>query len=920
MPATPLVERLRFRRAPLAAAAGWFALGILGAHVVLAHSSFTPVPMLLAALTLLGLLAVVALSRTLRIAWLAVGAVWLILGFAAAQWQPSPASPGALMHYADNLTRTVRGHVVRVRPPSALEPSETSQLEQDQTPAWERTEEAPTSAKSSVTVDLSLDSIEDVTPDASTMVAVQGGIRVALYDPTPALAGLPCGERLELPLRLKPPERFRDPGAFQYGDYMLTQGVALQSGVAASRVQVLGTSPPTLRCRLSAAQAWASGRLLAFVDSAASHRLPRLLRLDRADARMLDAMLFGDRTGLTHTLRTGFERTGTFHLFVVSGLHVALLAAAVFGLLTRLRLPQSAATLLTIAATGSYTALTGFGQPAQRALVMTSVYLLARLLSRDRDVLNALGAAALALLLWSPSSLFDASFQMTALVIVAIGGIAVPLGRWTFLRYARATHDVFEPARTRADRRESQLIVMLELWGETLAELLGPWPRRLPARVVRACLWTLELMLVGLVAELVMALPMATYFHRAAIFGVPANMVVLPVVAILAMAAVTTFVCSLLSPWLAVLPSAATALLLHGVAWAIHGISHLAAADVRVPGPAPWVAALALLGWAACCWAVRRSRWTAYTAVLALPLIAAMVLWPERPITTPGALEITAIDVGQGDSLLAVNPAGGTMLIDAGGPVGRNGSAEVVANFDLGEQVVAPYLWSRRLRRLDIVVLTHAHTDHMGGMPAILEDFRPRELWVSYPADAGPHSPLYAALLAQAARLGIRVRHLHAGDRQPWGSVSISVLAPQPAYVNLLPPRNDDSLVLAMHFGRASALLEGDAERPSEEAMLAAGLVGPVTLLKIGHHGSRTSTTQPFLDAAAPADAVVSVGRRNTFGHPRGEVIARLAARGTHLFRTDELGLSTFLLTPDGSIREIVDGVPLPPTRQVNPR
>ena len=900
---------MRLRRAPLAAAAVCFALGILASRIELARFSFTPLTMLLAALLLLGGLSVFALRHSPRVAWLAVASVWLTLGFAAAQWQPSPAAPVALMHFADNLSRTVRGRVVRVHLPLPDLPADISQSDQDQAPAWESSEDTPSSAHSSVSVDLALDSIEDVTPDTSTMVPATGGIRVALYEPLDAVRSLHCGDRVDLPLRLKPPQRFRDPGAFQYGDYMLTQGIALQAGVSAARVQILGASPPTLRCRLVAAQSWASQRLLAFVDSPAELAVPRAFQLDRADARMLSAMLFGDRAGLTHALRTGFERTGTFHLFVVSGLHVALLGGGVYWLLIRLRAPAWLATLLTIGAAAAYAALTGFGQPAQRALVMTSVYLIARLLSRNRDTLNALGAAVLALLLWSPSSLFDASFQMTALVIVAIGGIAIPMGEWSFLRYARATREVFSDGFTpRADRREAQLIVMLEVWGEAFAGLFGAWSRRLPARLVRAVLWTFELALIGAIAELVMVLPMATYFHRAAIFGVPANMIVLPVVGLLAIVAVATFLCSLLSPWLALLPAAATAVLLHGVASAIHRISHLAAADVRVPGPVWWVAGLALLGWAACCWAVRRSRWGALAAAVALPLVAALVLWPEPAVTTPGTLEITAIDVGQGDSLLAVNPDGGTMLIDAGGPVGHNGAAEAVTNFDLGEEVVAPYLWSRRLRRVGVVVLTHAHTDHMGGMAAILEDFRPRELWVGI----DPRSPLYTALLAEAARLGIRVRHLHSGDHETWGKVEIAVLAPAAGYANLAAPRNDDSLVLHMQFGRASVLLEGDAERPSEEAMLAAGLVHPVTLLKVGHHGSRTSTTQAFLDAAAPQDAVISVGWRNTFGHPRGEVIARFAARGTRLFRTDEFGLCTFLLTPDGDIREIAAGTAVP--------
>jgi len=154
---------------------------------------------------------------------------------------------------------------------------------------------------------------------------------------------------------------------------------------------------------------------------------------------------------------------------------------------------------------------------------------------------------------------------------------------------------------------------------------------------------------------------------------------------------------------------------------------------------------------------------------------------------------------------------------------------------------------------------------------------------------------------------------MHSGDRTRWGQVDISVLAPAPTYANHAAPKNDDSLVLRMQFGKSSAQLEGDAETPSEDAMVAAGLVQPVTLLKVGHHGSKTSTTPEFLAAASPEDAVISVGLRNTFGHPRPEIVGRLAAAHTRLFRTDQFGLTTFLLTPDGQIREVVNGIELAP-------
>jgi competence protein ComEC len=228
-------------------------------------------------------------------------------------------------------------------------------------------------------------------------------------------------------------------------------------------------------------------------------------------------------------------------------------------------------------------------------------------------------------------------------------------------------------------------------------------------------------------------------------------------------------------------------------------------------------------------------------------------------------------------------------------------SAAATSAFDIGDEVVSPYLWSRRIRRLDVVALSHAHSDHMGGMTAVLRNFRPRELWVA----VDPDSDAYRALIAEASELGTIVRHLRAGDYVPWGGTQVRVLAPEASYTNSGEPANNDSLVLRVEYGKASALLEGDAEAASEQAMVAQGLA-PVTLLKVGHHGSRTSTTEQFFRLLTPKDAVVSVGKGNTFGHPRFEVISRIASGCTRLYRTDEFGLTTFLLSSDGTIHEVL--------------
>jgi competence protein ComEC len=891
-----------------------------------------PTILLLAAVLALVALTLLALRRSLRLAILPVAALWIAAGLWAAQLQPAPSPQTALLTYADGLSRTVQGRIVRIRTlPARANNDESSDADVDPD-QWDETAGAAENATPTTSLDLSLTAIEDVTPDISRMVPIAGGVRATLLAgraPQPqSQTQLHCGDLVEATLRLRAPERYRDPGAWQFADYLLDQGIAATASLPSAKLHPLANVLPgaasasphpladdlsaSAECRIFAAQSWAATRLFAYTRSSTNRRLPPRLRLTPNDAGMLNAMLFGDRSSLTQKLRVGFQRTGSFHLFVVSGMHVALLAGLVFWIARRLRLRNWLATLLTLALTYAYALLTGFGVPVQRALLMTAVFLLARLLSRQRNPLNALGAAALAVLIWSPRALFEASFQMTFLAIVAIAGIAMPLGERSFLPYARAARNLHQLWRdTAIPPRFAQLRVTLRMWGEPLAGILGKWAYLLPARIVITVLWAVQLVLIGLIAEAVMVLPMAMYFHRATVFALPANMICIPLIAVLAPLGLVTFLASLISPWLAALPGSALALLLHGVTGAINRISQVPAADLRVPGPNLTHALLAVACFAFCCWAVRRSRAYAWAALIVLPLAAAIVLWPVPPAVHPNQLEVTAIDVGQGDSLLVVGPTGQAMLIDAGGPTGAAANAENAVGllssdsaFDIGEEVVSPYLWSRQFRRLDVVALTHAHSDHMGGMPAVLRNFRPRELWVA----VDPNSAPYRALLAEAATLGIRVRHLHAGDRIPWDTLDLAVLAPTPHYTNPGPPINNDSLVLRMQYGQSSALLEGDAEAPSEHQMVAASLtnpaaqLGPDTLLKVGHHGSRTSTTPDFLALVAPQDAVISVGLHNTFGHPRSEIIQRLHDAHALVFRIDQFGLTTFLLSRDGQI------------------
>jgi len=642
------------------------------------------------------------------------------------------------------------------------------------------------------------------------------------------------GDRLRLRSRIELAEDF---DGFAYREYLARQGVGGIARARSAEIVEVATGP---------------GSLLSGVRGALLGGLNDLV--PEPEAALGAGILLGVRASIAPEINDAFATAGLTHIVAVSGWNIAIVAALVAALVRPLakrpggRWTTAAGAAATV---GGYVLLTGASPSVVRAALMAGAILVARLGGSRAHAASALALAALVMLLAAPPVLWDVGFQLS---LLATGGL---------------------------------------IWfGAPIERRLAAWPA-----------WIREPVALTMAAQLTTLPVILVNFERLSLVAPIANVLVVPFVPVAMLFSAIASVAGMLDGAIhAPLIGTAVTWFAGGAAWLVLRVIvalgtavasvPFAAMEVTVPPllAIAWLPLLALANWAlrgppALDESAKTDDEPSALATMIgrvlrpLPIVAclgAVLLAITLGSRSDGRLHVTVLDIGQGDAILVEAPSGATMLVD-GGPDPELTLRRLGANL--------PFF----ARRIDLLVLSHPHQDHVAGLMEVLERFR---VGAVIHAGIAYENPAYERLLTDAKHASVpvaiaRTGHIIALDP----ATSVQVLYPTEADAEAPLPDgdiNNGSVVLLLRHGGFAALLSGDAESPVEAFLVARDLLPPVDLLKVGHHGSNSSTTPGLLDATRPSVAVISSGEGNEYGHPATETLTALSARpGLAVLRTD---------------------------------
>ena len=667
--------------------------------------------------------------------------------------------------------------------------------------------------------------------------AVSGNILLTVRD---RKTDLRYGDRVRFITKLYQPRPATNPGSFDYRRFLSFQDIWV-TGYVNQAVEVVrmaeGQGNPFFHFVERGRE-----KIRTFLDRNTSPEYGGIMK----------ALVLGERGDISRELNEKFIVSGVNHILSISGLHVALVAAFFFGatrflirlfppLLLHLHLNKTSA-LVAIVPVIFYTFIAGMGVAAVRSTIMTLSFLLALLLDREKDLYDALFLAAFLILVAAPAALFDVSFQLSFLAVFAMLYL-VP--------------------------RFLEIAAPLKKWADEQS-----WPKRKIAAYVGASLLTSAAAILG-TGPLV-----GLYFNRISVVGFLANLLLVPLMGLgnTLLSLLTALLVFLSSPLALILTEVNVPLLRLSVGL-VDFFSRWPLASYRIATPS-WTEIFLFYGAIGCASNLKRRPKAIYLLAVLIGIFIVVQVYDSRSRGKTDRLEVAFLDVGQGDAAVVRFPGGKVMVIDAGGT--PDGS------FDPGERIVAPYLWQCKIKRIDFLVNTHYHPDHLQGLFFLLDNFEVDRVWVN-----GDPETDFSAAERFLLSAGDRVRAMSREDRAvEIGGTRLEFLHPPRAQRDFW--GNSASLVLRLTYGLHGFLFCGDIEGLAEEEILKRNSDLISTVLKAPHHGSKTSNSSKFVESTRPKFAVFTVRAGGRSRLPNPEVLERYEAIGTKILRTDRDGAIFF--------------------------
>ncbi|MFA6308554.1 MAG: DNA internalization-related competence protein ComEC/Rec2 [Clostridia bacterium] len=570
--------------------------------------------------------------------------------------------------------------------------------------------------------------------------------------------------------------------------------------------------------------------------------------LPKKQAGLLNAMLIGVREDLDNDVKKAFSDSGLIHIMAVSGMNVAFIIFPLSFIFKKLHLKKNKANIIIILFLIIFVFITGFTPSVLRAVIMAIIILLGQIIMRDTDVLSSVALSGLILLMFNPYFIFDIGFQLSYLATISI------------ILFYKNIRDFFNK-------------------------------RKIPCIIS-------DVLSVTIAAQIGVIMIIVFYFNKISVISVVSNLLVVPIVGVITILGFSMAILGQISIHLSQVLGFVNYLLLSFILLVTQLSAALPFAVIKVVTPNLFLIVLYYIVLLIIYLKKNlvKFKFKLRYCFLILMTSTALIIFAG---SIPKGMEAIFIDVGEGDSTLIRTSTGRIVLIDGGGMFS---STDKEAN--AGNLVMIPLLFDLNITKIDLIIATHAHSDHVSGLLPILKEF---EVGGIIEPQSGQEKE-FSELNNAAKKRNVPIVYCKKGDEIKIDiETSLKVLYPETNYKPENSPLNNGSLVLKLLYKKMSILFVGDIEKDVEELIINEKSDLRSDILKVAHHGSKNSSTKEFLNAVRPVFAIISVGKNN-FGHPATEVLNRLNTQKINVLRTDQNG--AIIITSDGNtinIRKFIE-------------